>query len=226
MVKPNQPKGIKPKAEIEEAGEAGVSAPAGKMMDLTPEKLIIVNTVITVIICTLFIGGNYLIVNSVVGSKLEGLSEITAALPGEHGGSSEPHGSGKQEKGIILDLGEFILNLSDPSAKRYLKVNVALELTKSPNDPDLSAHGDSGGQGGGHGGGGVDPLEMIEKEMKQYKPAIRDAIISVLSSKTTEELSSLAGKELAKEQIREAVEPIFHGEREVLRISFGTFIIQ
>jgi flagellar basal body-associated protein FliL len=36
----------------------------------------------------------------------------------------------------------------------------------------------------------------------------------------------LAGKEEAKEQIKEAVNAIFAGEREVLRVSFGNFIIQ
>ena len=35
-----------------------------------------------------------------------------------------------------------------------------------------------------------------------------------------------AGKELVKEQITEDVNAIFAGQREVLRVSFGQFIIQ
>jgi len=147
-----------------------------------------------------------------------------AAGGGEEAASDEGGGEEGEavEKGIILDLGEFILNLSDPKARRYLKVNVAIELSRTPNDPD-PAKG-CGGEGG-HGGG-VDPVNQIENEMSQYKPSIRDAIISTMSSKTAEELSSVAGKELAKEQIKEAVNAIFAGEREVLRVSFGNFIIQ
>ena len=221
MVKPTQPKGIKPKAEIPEIPVMEGKSEGGGL--LSDKKLIIVNTIVTAVICTLFIGGNYLVVNSVMDSKLGHLNEIIAAQGGE--GEEEGEEGEKPEKGIILDLGEFILNLSDPSAKRYLKINVALELSKAPEDPGSE---EVPASGGGHGEkkGAPDPLALIEEEMKQYKPAIRDAIISVLSSKTTEELSSLAGKELAKEQIKEAIDPIFAGEREVMRVSFGTFIIQ
>ncbi|OGI00516.1 MAG: hypothetical protein A2Y25_00400 [Candidatus Melainabacteria bacterium GWF2_37_15] len=223
MVKPTQPKGIKPKAEVPEMPVIESGGGGGGL--LSGQKLIIVNTVVTAVICILFLGGNYFIVNGVISSKLAHLNEIIAT----QGEASEEEGEEgeKPEKGIILDLGEFILNLSDPSAKRYLKVNVALELSKTPDDPGSEeAPSGGGGHGGGHGAKPPDPLELIEQEMKQYKPAIRDAIISVLSSKTTEELSSLAGKELAKEQIKEAIDPIFSGEREVMRVSFGTFIIQ
>ena len=215
MVKPTQPKGIKPKAELTETSDnEGSTALSG-------QKLIIIITLLTIIICILFIGGNYFIINTIFDSKMSSFIKQTAheEEEGEEGDYERP------QKGIILDLGEFILNLSNSDAKRYLKVNVALELSRADHDPDLSAHSDDGGHGG-HGGGGEDPVKLIEAEMNQYKPAIRDAIISVLSSKTTEELSSLAGKELSKEQITEAINPLFMGEREIIRVSFGTFIIQ
>ena len=85
------------------------------------------------------------------------------------------------------------------------------------------------GGGGGHGHGSapaIDPLKEIEEEMSQFKPAIRDAVITTLSSKTSNELATVPGKELAKEQIAEAVDAIFNGEREVMRVSFGQFIMQ
>ena len=133
----------------------------------------------------------------------------------------------KDTKGIIVDLGDFILNLCDESQKKYLKVNVALEVTKK--DTDFPEQVET--KGGGHGGHGeaaapVDPMEAIQKEMNQYKPAIRDAIITNLSSKTSSELATAAGKELAKEQITNDINSILGGEREVIRVSFGQFIIQ
>ncbi len=224
MVKPNQPKGIKPKAEVAEAPTPSPGSGGFNIDSLSGLNIIIINTVISVVICFIFLMGNFLIVNGIVGSKLENIDEIIATAPvGEH---EEEHS--EYQRGIIIDLGEFIVNLSDPAAKRYLKVNVALELSKSEHDPDLTAHAESGGGGhGGHGGGNApDPLEVIEKEMKQFKPAMRDSIISVLSSRTPEELSSLAGKELAKQDIKDAIDPIFQGERNVMRVSFGSFIIQ
>jgi len=227
MVKPSQPKGIKPKADLPE-----ISVDSGDSGGMAGKKLVIVNAVITALICFLFIGSNYFIVNSVINSSVSKMA--THAEAGEGEGEGESAEEAPPERGIILDLGEFILNLSDPNSKRYLKVNVALELSKASTDPSDEKEGHGGGGSGvsGHGGGGnhgaakVDPLALIQAEMEQYKPAIRDAIISVLSSKTTEELSSLSGKELAKEQIKAAVDPLFGGEREVMRVSFGTFIIQ
>jgi len=225
MVKPSQPKGIKPKADLPE-----IAIDSGDSGGMAGKKLVIVNAVITVLICFLFIGSNYFIVNGVINSSI---SKI-AANPGNSGdsGGDQTADEAPPERGIILDLGEFILNLSDPNSKRYLKVNVALELSKAATDPPIDeGHGGGGSGVSGHGGGGEgakgpSPLEIIQAEMEQYKPAIRDAIISVLSSKTAEELSSLSGKELAKEQIKAAVDPLFGGEREVMRVSFGTFIIQ
>ena len=223
MVKPTQPKGIKPKAEAKEGGGGGgggaVAAPSsGNLI-----QAIIVNTFISVIVSSIFVTSNYFLTKGMLDQAMTKISQ-NAAGGGEEAASDEGGGEEGEavEKGIILDLGEFILNLSDPKARRYLKVNVAIELSRTPNDPD-PAKG-CGGEGG-HGGG-VDPVNQIENEMSQYKPSIRDAIISTMSSKTAEELSSVAGKELAKEQIKEAVNAIFAGEREVLRVSFGNFIIQ
>ncbi len=215
MVKPIEAKGIKPKTEVKAAPviEEKASSDFGGM------KLILVNTVITVLICTLFIGSNYFIIqNSLKGA----VSTITQKMGGEGDATDNTEGSGEEvERGIILDLGEFILNLSDPRTKRYLKVSVAVELTKTQSDAEASK-----GTKSGHGGEAADPMKAIEAEMSQFKPAIRDSVISTLSSKTADELSSIAGKEMAKEQIKEAVNSIFAGEREVLRVSFGNFIIQ
>jgi len=134
-----------------------------------------------------------------------------------------------KHNGILLDLGEFILNLADINHRRYLKVGVAMELSKTQTEIEeaqLAAHAKPSG-GHGHGASApVDPNASIIAEMERYKPAIRDAVISVLSNKTSDELSTPTGKELAKEEILEMVNNIFEGEREALRVSFGQFIIQ
>ena len=155
------------------------------------------------------------------------ISQKISALPTSQEELDESGDEDEVQKGIIVDLGDFILNLCDESQKKYLKVNVALEVTKK--DTDFPEQVET--KGGGHGGHGeaaapVDPMEAIQKEMNQYKPAIRDAIITNLSSKTSSELATAAGKELAKEQITNDINSILGGEREVIRVSFGQFIIQ
>ncbi|MDD3436056.1 MAG: flagellar basal body-associated FliL family protein [Candidatus Gastranaerophilales bacterium] len=216
MGKPNQPKDIKPKAEGEEGG-----AKAKVQIDENV-KVIIINLLTTVLICTLFLSVSYILMSNLLDSKLAHRmpagDEATADTSGEDTSSEE------MQHGFILDLGDFILNLSDVSPRKYLKVNVALEVSTRPEDTEAAPKAEGGH--GGHGGESAPAVSPLETEMAQFKPAIRDAIITTLSSKTAAELSTTAGKELAKEQISEAVNGIFAGERDVLRVSFGQFIIQ
>lgn len=222
MPMPSSPKDAKPKTE-NIAKDAKV-APGG--VDGT--KLLIVNTITTVIICVLFIGVNYFVQTSFMNEKFATIMQTIGGGEGEAGAEGE--NTDEVERGLILDLGDFVLNLGDVNSRRYLKANVAIELTKKEGDPDPNAAAaEGGGEGHGEGGEGAaaaDPMKQIEAEMAQFKPSIRDAVISTLSSKTSDELSSIAGKEEAKEQIKEAVDAIFAGDRQVLRVSFGNFIIQ
>lgn len=188
---------------------------------------ILINIITTTIVCIIFIGVNYFLQSNLLTTQLK---SVTAS-------QEETDDTGedldKPEKGIVLDLGDFTMNLSDVEPRRYLKANVAVEITNPEPDPNAPAeekpkkeggHGEGGGEGGGEGAAA--PATGIAAEMEQYKPAIRDAVITVLTSKTSDELATTAGKELAKQQIAEAVNGIFDGEREVIRVSFGQFIMQ
>ena len=214
MAKPNDSKQMKPK-ENEEL----VKAPLDNNI-----KLVLINIISTVLICILLIGVNYFLQENLLNKKL-------ASLNTEENVDEDVVSTDEEEvqKGIIVDLGDFILNLNDASQKKYLKVNVALELSRIPTDPVMDNKQEEGKKEGGHGHGEADeedPMKIIEAEMAQYKPAIRDAVISNFSSKTADEVMTAAGKELVKEQITEDVNAIFAGEREVIRVSFGQFIIQ
>ena len=180
-------------------------------------KLVLINILAFVLIGVLFIGVNYFVQENLLNKKLADIS--TEQNPDEDVVAEDE----EVQKGIIVDLGDFILNLADQTQKKYLKVNVALELTRIPTDYDFSKPPE---KKSGHGSDDDDPMKMIELEMAQYKPAIRDAVISNFSSKTADEVMTAAGKELVKEQITEDVNAIFAGEREVIRVSFGQFIIQ
>ncbi len=199
MARPNAPKDLTP--EVENKNNSGSS------------KVIIINVITTAIICSLFLLANYLMQDSLLSKKIP-KPEASADAVAEGASEDAP-----EEKGLIVDLGDFTMNLSDPGMKRYLKVSVALELTKKPSDDEPVK------SGGGHGES-APAASPIETEMAQYKPAIRDAVISALSSKTSSELSTAAGKELAKDEITDSVDSILAGEREVMRVSFGQFIMQ
>lgn len=192
----------------------------GKSGDLN--KYLIISLVSTAILCVVFAGVNYLVMENLLSQKISNISVSQEEL--EEDGAAED----EIQRGIIVDLGDFILNLCDEAQKKYLKVNVAIEVTQK--DTDFPKEEEQPKSSGGHGHGAapaaIDPMEAIQKEMNQFKPAIRDAVITNLSSKTSAELASAAGKELAKEQISNDINSILAGEREVLRVSFGQFIIQ
>ena len=183
-------------------------------------KYLILSLVSTVLLCVVFAGVNYMVVDNLISSKLDKIHASQEELDEEGGEGDEI------ERGIVIDLGDFILNLCDENQKKYLKANVAIEVSKKDTDFPQETAQAKGGHGHGEAPAAVDPMEAIQKEMTQFKPAIRDAIITNLSSKTSAELSSAAGKELAKEQISNDINSILGGEREVLRVSFGQFIIQ
>ena len=180
---------------------------------------ILINVITTTIVCIIFIGVNYFLQSNLLTTHFK---SVTATQAEEEASESLD----RPEKGIVLDLGDFTMNLSDIEPRRYLKANVAIEIT----NPEPLVAEEPKKESGGHGHGGEapapDPKAAIVAEMEQYKPAIRDAVITVLTSKTSDELATTAGKELAKQQIAEAVNGIFDGEREVIRVSFGQFIMQ
>ena len=183
------------------------------------KKISIIMIASMVILLLVFSAVNYVVVKNLV-------QKIEITTPSEEEVAEE----GDEEeiqKGIIVDLGDFILNLCDENQRKYLKVNVAIEVSKKETDfPAQDAAPAKGGHGHEEAPAPADPMAAIQAEMNQYKPAIRDAVITNLSSKTSAELSTAAGKELAKEQITNDINSILGGEREVLRVSFGQFIIQ
>lgn len=221
MAKQEQAKDIKPKTEGGDAAAAAkAKAPVNENM-----KMIVINLATTILICILFLSVTYIMMSNLLTTKLAQQAPPAAADDSGDANNGEDDSSDVQ-KGFIVDLGDFILNLSDVASKKYLKVNVALEVSSKPEDAVATEAKPKEGEkkeGGEGGGAAASPLDA---EMAQYKPAIRDAVITTLSSKTAAELSTVAGKELAKEQITQSVNSIFAGEREVLRVSFGEFIIQ
>ncbi len=184
-------------------------------------KFLIISIASTIILCIVFAGMNYLAMENLLTKKISTIQVSSEELEEGEGETDEI------QRGIVVDLGDFILNLCDEAQKKYLKVNVAIEVSQKEDDfPAQTEAPKSGGHGHGAAPASVDPMEAIQKEMNQFKPAIRDAVITNLSSKTSAELASAAGKELAKEQISNDINSILGGEREVLRVSFGQFIIQ
>lgn len=98
-------------------------------------------------------------------------------------------------QGTLMAIDPFVVNLSAPG--RYLKVTIHFELT----DPAL------------------------EKTLKAKNPVLRDAIITLLSSKSTEAVAGPEGKNQLKDEIIYRVNQAM-GEKAVKNLYFTEFVMQ
>ena len=99
--------------------------------------------------------------------------------------------------GIVTALDPFIVNLADEAGKRYLKVTMQFELDN----------------------------EMLNEEISNKMPQIKDSVITVLSSKNTDDLLTVDGKFKLKEQIQTRVNVLLK-TGVVKNVYFVEFVIQ
>ena len=109
------------------------------------------------------------------------------------------HAVKKAEKGPVLSLDEFLVNLADPGSDHFLKVTVGLELDKAK---------------------GKTP-----EGLKEETPLIRDAVLSSLSSRTRDQIGPEGGREKLKAEIKKKVN-VALGEDDVQGVYFTNFVTQ
>ncbi len=114
--------------------------------------------------------------------------------PGE-GEEAVSKKTGKQP--VMHKLDTFLVNLSDPGGKRYLKLTMELELENQK------------------------VLEEIQKDMSK----IRDVILVILSSKEYDDISTVNGKIALKKEILTRVNGML-GNGKVINIYFTEFLVQ
>jgi flagellar protein FliL len=124
-----------------------------------------------------------------------GLGVTKFAKGGKKNGKKAPE---KQVELSSWKLEEFVVNLRDANESRYLKVNMVLEV-----------------EGKLEGGEGGNPDE----------PKARDTIISVLTSKSFDDLESPQGKDHLKAELKSALNAELE-KTKVANIYFTSFAMQ
>ncbi|WP_187646990.1 flagellar basal body-associated FliL family protein [Nitrosophilus labii] len=102
-----------------------------------------------------------------------------------------------EELGIQFDVGTFIVNLQDRDADRYLKITIVLEVQD----------------------------EKIKMELEKRLPQIKDAITTLLFTKSSKELKTAEGIEELKEEIIKRINAILPIGG-VKNVYFTDFVIQ
>lgn len=117
------------------------------------------------------------------------------------GGEKKENAQAKKESkdatGVNFSFEPFVVNLMDSGGTKYLKVSIQIELADA---------------------------KLIEKA-KARTPQLRDAVITLLSTKTSEELISSEGKIILKDEIKQRANQIL-GEGTVLNVYLTEFVMQ
>jgi len=191
-------------ADKEEAKEESTEEETEKKEKKSPLVLIIIIVVLILIIligavvAILFMGGDE--------EQPPAAAPVQQSVPANNvgtsrsgGGSSSglPVGETFDKIGVMFPLDTFTVNLLSESGRKYLKVQMNLEL------------------------GG----EELAAELDGKKAVIRDIIIRILSSKSLEEISTMKGKDKLKQQIVDALNArLVDGK--IKNVYFTDFVIQ
>jgi flagellar FliL protein len=99
--------------------------------------------------------------------------------------------------GVIHPLGSFVVNLVDPSNVRYVNCRIEVEVEDSD----------------------------ILSELNAREAQLKDAVISLLGSRTYQELAGLEGKTRLREELTARFNRLLR-EGQIARIYFTEFVIQ
>ena len=123
--------------------------------------------------------------------------EKKAKAGSEQAEAEAEHDPDPKVAGPVLDLDPFVLNLADRDQLRYLKVSIKLQLDRPQEETDFT-----------------DKL-----------PAIRDALLVLLTSKESRSLRTIDGKMLVRDEIGGRVNTIMK-KGKIQQVFFTEFIIQ
>lgn len=125
------------------------------------------------------------------------------AVPGPEGEHAEEEGHGEEgEKGEVVptavyQIDNLVLNPAQSGGTRFLMLTVAFQVKD----------------------------ETVLEQMKLRDAEVRDAILTVIGSKTVEQLVDIAARNPLKAELKDSVAPLFPKEA-VTQIYFPQFVVQ
>ncbi len=105
--------------------------------------------------------------------------------------------SAQADVGPIYDLQAFVVNLADPGGNRFLRVKMSLE---------------------------VKDQELVE-QMDKQRIRLRDKILTILSSKSYQNVNTVQGKTELRTEISAAVDGLFE-KGAVKNVYFAEFVVE
>ena len=109
----------------------------------------------------------------------------------------EATASGSKMMGTIYALDTFVVNIGDGDRDRYLKLKAELELSKP----------------------------AVAEEIDQRLPQIRDLVISLLGNKSFDEIRTMEGKDLLREEFLQRINALLVTGK-ARKVFFTEFVVQ
>ena len=161
------------------------------------------------------------IVGIILGGLLLGAAVAVAIVMGmiplPFGPAAEARAAAEKAKPpvtVMYPTKERVVNLTDKSASKYLKVAMTLEFIDSKmKDPPKGAEVTA-------------QQTAFAADMAPYSAIIDDALVTTLSAKSSNDLLKADGKEQLKTDLINNVNHALHDEEKVVNVYFTSFIIQ
>lgn len=181
----------------ETPAEAGEKKKSGNMLLIIIIVVLVLVLIIGGVVAMLMMNNHDAEAEAGSGAKKEASAHPEENAKGTAASSEGSLQEGGTEVGLMFPLEPFTVNLLSESGRRYLKVEMNLEMEG----------------------------EELSPELEEKKPVFRDIIIRQLSSKSLEEISTLKGKEKLKEEIVAELNTRLK-DGKVKNIYFTDFVVQ
>lgn len=169
----------------EEGGEEEKEKPKKKPLIIIAAGLVVV----------FLVGGGVFFFTKQTASKDKASgTEQTAEIEEEE----EEGGASSGKIGPIFNLEPFVVNLSDPTEIRYLKISIKLELS----------------------------AQKVSQELDTNMPIIRDSLLILLSSKDYAGVRTVEGKLELRDEILQRVNAVLEKRGSVRAAYFTDFVVQ
>lgn len=135
--------------------------------------------------------------------------------------SEELGGKTKASDFIMIPLDPIIVNLKDSFGRRYLKTTVNLGIE----EPEV-IEGEAKKKEKKPVEGGVTESVGIQAVIESKLIEVRDILISILSSKTMEEVDGWANQDMIRSEIKDKLNEDLGLQKGIKRVFFTEFVIQ
>lgn len=117
-------------------------------------------------------------------------------------------------EGIMLNMPTKIINLVDPTGRKYIRVTIVAEF--APDDPEYESLPEEEK---------IAYLTEFEEKLNSRLPIMDDTVITLLSTKTYEDLYTAEGKEKLRAEIMEILSEKLV-DLHLISIYFTEFVVQ